>query len=222
MKKIKRSRPSKKRPAIRTSKSRKPRSHKTLTAQRKRKIKPSKRRVARAPRPPQQVFLVIDMLNDFVQPGAPLEVSGARLIIPRLAERIVAARARQIPVVFVCDQHQSDDVEFRVWPPHAVAGTRGSQVIDALTPQLRDQMVTKTTYSGFFKTRLDALLEKIGAEHLIITGVCTNICVLYTAVDALMRGYTIDVPEDCVAALTPDDHRFGMRQLREVLKPVQS
>ncbi len=162
------------------------------------------------------------MLNDFVQPGAPLEVPGARIIVPRLAERMAAARAKQIPVIYICDQHQPDDVEFRVWPPHAVGGTRGSQVIDALTPQLRDQMVTKTTYSGFFKTKLDSVLEKIGAEHLIITGVCTNICVLYTAADALMRGYTIDVPEDSVAALTPDDHRFGMRQLREVLRPVQS
>lgn len=162
------------------------------------------------------------MLNDFVQVGAPLEVSGARLIVPRLAERIAAARARQIPIVYVCDQHQPDDVEFRVWPPHAVDGTRGAQVIDALTPQLRDQVVTKTTYSGFFKTKLDDVLEKLGAEHLIITGVCTNICVLYTAVDALQRGYTVEVPEDCVAALTPEDHRFAMRQLREVVKPVQS
>ncbi len=69
---------------------------------------------------------------------------------------------------------------------------------------------------------MDERLRSMGVTKLTIAGVVTNICVLYTAADALMRGYEVEVPEDCVAALDADDHRFALKQIKEVLKPSQS
>jgi nicotinamidase/pyrazinamidase len=62
-------------------------------------------------------------------------------------------------------------------------------------------------------------LKKLGTRRLTITGVCTSICVLYTAVDAFMRGYEVLVPDDSVAGLSPEDHTFALRQIHEVLFP---
>lgn len=170
---------------------------------------------------PKKALLIIDMLNDFVQPGAPLEVPGARDIIANIKRKIEEARQEKIPVIYLCDAHAPNDAEFRVWPPHAVRGTRGAVVIEELKPGKKDSVILKTTYSGFFGTKLDSLLKKIKPKQLIVTGVCTEICVLYTVADAYMRGYEVHVPEECVAGLTKEDHAFALRQMKQVLKPYQ-
>ena len=167
----------------------------------------------------KKALLIIDMLNDFVLKGAPLEVPSARGIIPRIKEEIEKARKEKIPIFYICDAHKKDDPEFKVWPPHAIQGTKGQEVIEELKPQKNDFIIFKTTYSGFYKTNLEKLLRKLKIEELIITGILTNICVLYTAVDALMRGFKVEIPEGTVAGLNPDDEKFALRQIKEILKP---
>ena len=166
----------------------------------------------------QKALLVIDMLNDFLLPGAPLEVPSGRDIVPALASRIRQARADMTPVIYVCDSHDPKDAEFAVWPAHCVRGTPGSQVIHDLAPREGDTIVEKTRYSGFFGTDLEKVLEKRGVRELAITGILTNICVLYTACDAYMRGYRVTVPVDCVAALTEEEHRFCLGQMEKLME----
>lgn len=169
----------------------------------------------------RSALIVIDMLNDFIAPGAPLEVPAGRGIIPAIKKRLEEARREGTPVVFVCDAHAPDDAEFGVWPPHAVAGTPGAEVVEELSPLPGERIVSKTTYSGFHSTELEEVLRELKVGHLVITGVVTNICILYTAADALMRGYRVTVPPDCVAGLNEEDHAFALRQIEEVLKPSQ-
>ncbi|MEE9583928.1 MAG: isochorismatase family cysteine hydrolase [Candidatus Brocadiales bacterium] len=169
-----------------------------------------------------KALLIIDMLNDFVVKGAPLKVPGARGIIGNIRRQINKARRNNIPIIYCCDSHSKDDREFEVWPPHAVRGSRGAEIIEELKPRPEDLVVKKRTYSGFYRTALDKTLKRLGVQHLILTGVLTNVCILYTAADANMRGYEVSVPEDCVAALRAEDHRFALRQINELLKPCRS
>lgn len=169
----------------------------------------------------RRVLLVIDMLNDFVQPGAPLEVPGARRITSHIKKQIDQAHRQKDPVIYLCDAHAPNDAEFRVWPRHAVKGSKGAEVIRELIPQDQDIIIKKTTYSGFHGTKLDLLLKKIEPKKIIATGVCTEICVLYTVVDALMRGYEVEVPQNCVAGLSKEGHKFALKQMTAVLKPYQ-
>lgn len=162
-------------------------------------------------------LLIADMLNDFVNEGASLEVPTARAIIGNIREEIRKARKKHIPIIYCCDAHKDKDPEFRVWPRHAVKGTKGAQVIKQLKPRKEDYVVEKTSYSCFYKTSLDKLLKRLGKTHLIITGVVTNICVLYTAADAYMRGYKVTVPLNCVAALTQKEHQFALQQMKQIL-----
>lgn len=169
----------------------------------------------------KSALIVIDMLNDFISPGAPLEVPSGREIVPAVKKLLEGARRDGAPVVYVCDAHDPDDPEFKVWPPHAVAGTPGAEVVEELAPKPGERVVTKTTYSGFHETELEEVLRELKVGHLVLTGVVTNICILYTAADALMRGYKVTVPPECVAGLDEEDHAFALRQIDEVLKPFQ-
>lgn len=170
----------------------------------------------------KKALLIIDMLNDFIKRGAPLEVPKARGIIRNIRRELEKARRAGIPVIYCCDRHEPRDQEFEVWPPHAVRGTQGAEIIEELRPIKGEPVVAKKTYSAFYHTSLEKILKRLGVKHLILTGVVTNICILYTAVDAYMRGYEITVPEDCVAGLKAEDSLFALRQIKGILRPCES
>ena len=50
-----------------------------------------------------------------------------------------------------------------------------------------------------------------------MTGVCTNICVLYTACDARMRNYQVEVVKDAVATFSKDTHKFALKEMETTL-----
>lgn len=164
-----------------------------------------------------KALLIIDMLKDFVKENAPLEVPESRNIINPIKNLIEKARKTKTMVIYICDSHREDDPEFDIWPRHCVSGTEGSEVIDELKPEKNDYIVRKRKYSGFFGTDLDSILREFKVEELIITGIVTNICVLYTSSDAVNLGYRITVPRDCVAGLNKEDHEWALKQIEEVL-----
>jgi nicotinamidase-related amidase len=167
----------------------------------------------------KKALLVVDMLNDFVRPGAPLEVPETRSILPALRRRVAKARREGELVVYVCDAHRANDPEFARmnWPPHAVEGTPGAGVVPALSPEPGDVVVEKRTYSGFHGTPLHFILRRNNVRDITLSGCVTNICILYTAADAAMRGYDVTVDERFVAGLSPDAHRFALDQMEQVL-----
>jgi nicotinamidase-related amidase len=61
-------------------------------------------------------------------------------------------------------------------------------------------------------------LKHLETRRLILTGLWTNNCVLFTAQDAYMRDFQLCVPADCVAARTDADHRYAIKQMATVLK----
>jgi nicotinamidase-related amidase len=142
---------------------------------------------------------VLDMINDHLTPGRPLEVPRARAIVPALAERLAAARFDAVPVIYACDRHEDDDPDLAVWPAHALAGTSGAEVWPALAPEPGDRVVAKPTYSAFHRSDLAAALEAVDADALVLTGCATELGLMATAIDALQRGYVVTVPPECQA-----------------------
>jgi len=167
----------------------------------------------------KKALVVVDMLNDFVRPGAPLEVPETRAILPALRRRIASARREGELVVYVCDSHRKNDPEFTRmgWPPHAVEGTPGAGVVASIAPEPGDVVVEKRTYSAFHATPLRFVLRRNGIRSLTLAGCVTNICILYTAADAAMLGYDTTVDERLVAGIAPDTHAFALDQMENVL-----
>jgi nicotinamidase-related amidase len=166
----------------------------------------------------KKALIIIDLLNDFVSEGAPMAVPNINTIIGPIKGEIEKARRGNYPVIFLCDCHDEDDREFKLFPPHARKGTAGANVIDELKPEGTDILVRKSSFSGFYDTVLDETLKKLSVGKLIITGTVTNICVLYTAIDAIMRGYEVDIVEDAVIGLNETDHKYALGQMRDLFK----
>jgi nicotinamidase-related amidase len=168
---------------------------------------------------PKEALLIIDMLNDFVLEGAPLEVPDTRKIIPAIKKEMESARKKGRPVIYICDTHQPDDKEFLKfgWPAHAVKGTKGAEVISELKPQAGDIIVPKTTYSGFYNTKLDKILKSLEIDALRLAGCVTNICILFTASDAVLRDYKVRVLASAVAGIAKEDHDAALRIMKSVL-----
>ena len=150
--------------------------------------------------PGRSAVLVVDMLNDFLEPtGAMPLPEGHRLYEP-IRRLLTSARAYGSPVIWVCDTHPPNDREFDKRSVHCISGTWGAQIVPALEPSADEYRVPKRRYSGFYETDLDLRLRELGIAHVILTGVVTNICVRSTAHDAFFRGYDVIVVQDCVAA----------------------
>jgi len=161
--------------------------------------------------------LVVDMLRGFLEEGYPLYIGEeSRWIIPdvqRLLERELAQGSK---IFFICDNHDSADLEFKVFPPHCIEGTVEAEVIPELAKYPGD-IIPKKRYSGFYGTQLEENLKQFKPEKLIICGVLTNICVMHTTADARNRDYEVDVPTDCVASPDDEAHRFALEHMDKVL-----
>lgn len=165
-----------------------------------------------------RALLVIDMLRDFVDECGALSLGApGREIVPAVSERLELARERGDLVVFLCDRHRPDDAEFEMFPPHCIVDTPGAEIVPELQPDDGEAVVTKRRYSGFYGTELDILLREKSITEVELAGVCTNICVLYTAADARNRGYHVRVAPGAVAGLTKEAHGWALGELEGTL-----
>lgn len=148
---------------------------------------------------PRRALLVIDMINDHLQPGSLLEVPRAREVVPALKKRIEEARKSGVPIVYVVDEHDPDDPDLDAWGTHAVKGTPGVEVWSELAPESGDRIVKKPSYSAFFQSELTHVLDELKVDTLTLTGCLTEIGIMATATDAMQQGFAIEVPPDSQA-----------------------
>jgi len=162
------------------------------------------------------VVIVSDMVRGFCEKGHALYCGrAARGIIPniqRLLQREIAAGST---ILYVNDQHEPDDEEFNMLPQHCIAGSDEIEIIPELS-EYPGEIITKTRYSAFYNTSLLQKLKQLEPDKLIICGVCTDICVLFTTADAVYRGYRVEIPVDCVASFDEDGHRFALKHMQKL------
>ena len=161
--------------------------------------------------------LVIDMLRGFLEEGYPLYGGNSvRQIIPNIQRLLEKEIPRSSKIYFLCDNHDKDDLEFKIFPPHCIAGTKESEVIPELSKFL-GEIIKKRRYSAFYGTDLEQELKKLKPGKLIICGVLTNICVMHTIADARNRDYKVEIPVNCVASPDEAAHRFALDHMEKVL-----
>jgi len=164
-------------------------------------------------------LILIDVINDMEFPEGQDLLEYALPMARRIAALKRRAKAHRIPAIYVNDNFGQWRADFHRIVHHVLDNdVSGRPIAELLRPDEDDYFVLKPKHSGFFMTPLELLLEDLGVRTLIIAGVATNICVLFTANDAYMRNLRIIVPEDCVAANTEADNQFALNQIRNVLK----
>jgi len=157
------------------------------------------------------------MLNDFLNPAGALYCGDeAREIVPVIRSLIEEFGEKGQAVIFVRDAHATNDQEFELFPPHAIKGSWGSEVIPELAPGPNSLVVDKTRFSAFFGNVLADALEDIKPDEVWVTGVLTSICVMDTTGDLRNRDYAAVIPVDAVADIDRVWHEFALERMKKV------
>jgi nicotinamidase-related amidase len=168
--------------------------------------------------PAKTAIIVVDMQNDFVAAGAPMETPAARAMIPKLAAALKICRNAGIRVIYTAHVHRRDGCDMGLFddmhPPIAnrdalVDGTPGVDIYPELAPALDEHVIKKHRYSGFFGTDLDIILREWGIDTVIISGTTTENCCHATARDAMFRNYRVVFLSDATATYDYPDRGFG-------------
>lgn len=130
-------------------------------------------------------------------------------------------------IAFTIDSHQEHDPyhpETQLFPPHNIEGTSGCNLYGELEHYYRlirqssnVYYTTKTRYSAFAGTSLEIKLRERGIEELHLVGVCTDICVLHTAIDAYNKGFRIVIHSKAVASFNQAGHEWAMQHFAHTL-----
>lgn len=172
-----------------------------------------------APHRSKIALLIIDMISDFQFEGGERLFHQALPVARKILRLKTRSRTARIPAIYVNDNFGQWRSDFRQLVERCLSdGARGAPIARLLAPSDDDYFVLKPANSGFYSTPLRTLLQLIGAETLVLTGVASNQCVLFTAADAYVRNYQLIVPRDCVAAIKTKDNELALDYFKTVLK----
>ncbi|MCU6709016.1 cysteine hydrolase [Paenibacillus sp. J5C_2022] len=171
-----------------------------------------------------KALIVIDYTNDFVTGKLPCGDPAIAIEKPivRLVEQFLASGDE---VVMAVDLHREEDPyhpETKLFPPHNIEGTEGRRLygdLHSLYKHHEEEIywMDKTRYSAFCGTDLDIRFRARGITELHLVGVCTDICVLHTAVDGYNNGYSLHIHEDAVASFNEAGHVWALGHFRHTL-----
>lgn len=175
-----------------------------------------------------KALLNIDYTYDFVaddgaltcgKPGQALEAN-----IVAVTEKFVKEGAYTVFAVDVHDHDDSFHPETKLFPPHNIRGTKGRDLYGRLMETYQKNQdqenvyyMDKTRYSAFAGTDLEIKLRERHIQEVHLVGVCTDICVLHTAIDAYNKGFQIVVYRDAVASFSQAGHEWALGHFEQTL-----
>ncbi|MCX6216202.1 isochorismatase family cysteine hydrolase [Spirosoma sp.] len=163
-------------------------------------------------------LLIIDMINDLEFPGGDELLEPANRIADRIAGLKQRAKEQSIPIIYANDNFGKWRSDFNEVVEHVLTdGVKGKHLVEVLKPDKDDYFVLKPKNSAFYETTLDMLLTYLQVKHVIMTGLSTDSCVLFSANDAYMRDLKISIPADCVASINPAHTDDALAYMKRVL-----
>ena len=172
-----------------------------------------------APDKTKVVLLIIDMISDFEFDGGAEILPFAEEISKNIADLKKKAEKAGVAVIYVNDNFGKWRSDFTKQLKHSQSkSVRGHKIARRLAPKKDDYFVLKAKHSAFYSTTLDLLLAYLGAKTLVLTGVASDICILFTANDAYMRDFDLYIPRDCVAANEKETNEKTLAYMERVLK----
>lgn len=181
--------------------------------------------------PATSALIVIDMQNDFLAEGAPLEAEAAREIVPAVNDLISFCRGLSIPVLFTAHVHRDNGWDMGLYseihPEIAdreclIDGSGGAGLHPTLDVRPEDVVIKKHRFSAFYGTDLDILLRGLGTQTLIIAGATTENCCFSTARDAMFRNIKVAFMSDATTTFDYPDVGQGAYKAEDVHRTMLS
>ncbi|WP_299209819.1 cysteine hydrolase [uncultured Tateyamaria sp.] len=140
-----------------------------------------------------------------------------RMLAARTA--IDAARAADVPVIFIQEVHHPSMVDFGREldgdeDVHCLENNPATALaVKEMDVRPDDYVIRKRRYSAFFGTDFEILLKGLKVDTLLLVGGLTDVCVHYTFVDGHQHDYFCRVIEDCVAGSSLEAHEASLRAM---------
>ena len=147
---------------------------------------------------PKTAVIIADMLNSYDHEDAEPLAESVKEKLPGIVDLRRRAEEGETLVVYVNDNHDSWEAGREELIEKAMDGEH-PELVDPIAPRQPVPFLAKGRHSAFYQTALDHLLREAEIERLVLAGQVTEQCVLYTALDAYIRGYDMVVPPDGVA-----------------------
>lgn len=129
--------------------------------------------------------------------------------------------------IFAIDAHEENDPyhpETKLFPAHNIIGTDGRDLfgeLEALYQENRNNenvyYTDKTRYSAFAGTDVEQRLRARGIKEIHLVGVCTDICILHTAIDAYNKGFDIVIHQSGVSSFNLEAHEVALQHFKNSL-----
>jgi len=164
-------------------------------------------------------LLLVDWINPLDHDGAealaPPALAAARATA-RLKSRLVSMG---VQCIYANDNYGLWRSDFRELVANCrQRGGASAAIADLLAPRSNDMVVVKPRHSAFYETPLQLLLQQLEVREIVLAGLASEWCVLFTAMDAYERGYSVWVPQDCMASESREQHLSAVRYMRDVLR----
>lgn len=162
----------------------------------------------------KELLIVVDIINGFTKEGA-MASSNILHIIPEIksiAQEFSNDSSKGI--MFIKDVHDDDSLEFKRYPVHCKRNTSESEVVSELKKYEKISLVHEknSTSAIFSKDFLENINMMKKLERVIVTGCCTDICVINLAIplrnyfDEHNKDIDIIVPENAVETFDAPSH----------------
>jgi isochorismate hydrolase len=146
------------------------------------------------------VLVIVDMLSDFES----AEMAKLFRSAVRAARQIALLRKRAdaagIPTMYVNDNVGRWRSSAQSLVERAAKTKRGRVIVDLIAPRAHDYLLLKPKHSIFYATPIDTLLQYMRSKALILTGLTSTQCILFSAMDAHVRDFDLFIPRDCVVS----------------------
>ena len=173
----------------------------------------------------KKALILVDYIYDFVEDDGALTCGKPAQEIKGNIADVIQNLAENDILIIVNDCHLSgaegaDHPESRLFPPHAIKGTKGrDNVMQKEIDNTAADVIylDKTRYSAFHDTGLYDILNLHNVGKIYLAGVCTDICILHTAVDAYNLDVDTTILASCVASFNQAGHDFALSHFKNTL-----
>ena len=179
---------------------------------------------------PTPALVVVDMIEDYFDaelwPNS--ELPGLRKQLAKAVNRAVQLmREQSFPVFWIRQGFRADLSDAfphmrKTGRAYTLAGSPGAELLEELDVSEEDRHVFKTRYSAFFKTTLQAELQELQVDTLILAGITTSWCIRSTATDAYQHDYAVLLVGEALGGFLNDDHQRDLAAMNATLAEVVS
>lgn len=156
----------------------------------------------------KKALIVIDAQNEYCAGGG-YPLWNMEETMANIVKAMRAAKEKKIPIVLIQHAFPVDS-----GMPIFIEGTPGDQIADQIRSEAPDApVVVKADGDSFYRTNLEEILSGMGIEEIVITGMMTHNCVVFTSLSKGAEKYSVKIIPECTTTIDPMVHSLALAGL---------